>query len=107
MLTPTPDIFTALGQSESAGDGQTAQVVRVSTRSLQTDQGTAGRVWVRESDSLRPVDVRLGLSDGTYTELLQDNLEVGTELVTTVTLPGKESAPTTTRSIFSGGRGRF
>ena len=73
-----------------------AQVLRVTTRPARPDQDTAGRVWVRERDgTLRPIDVRLGLSDGTYTELLQDNLEIGTELVTTVGLPGIESAPTT------------
>jgi HlyD family secretion protein len=106
---PTAEIFAALGQSEGPEGAHTAstQVLRVSTRPARADQDTAGRVWVRERDgTLRPIDVRLGLSDGTYTELLQDNLEIGTELVTTVALPGVASAPTTpARSIFSGRRG--
>ena len=31
---------------------------------------TAGRVWVMDGDRLRPVEVRLGVTDGTATELL-------------------------------------
>ena len=108
---PTPEIFAALGQPDAAGGGRAepSQVVRVSTRSAPTEQGTRGRVWVRDhDDTLQPIDVRLGLSDGTYTELLQDTPEVATELVTAVALPGAESAPATpARNIFGGGRGRF
>jgi HlyD family secretion protein len=107
---PTPEILAALGQGEGAegGHAEPSQVVRISTRSPQTEPASRGRVWVREHDTLQPIDVRLGLSDGTYTELLQDNPEAGTELITTVALPGTESAPTTpTRNIFGGRRGRF
>jgi HlyD family secretion protein len=107
---PTPEIFAALGQAEGVEDGhaEPSQVVRISTRSPQTEQASRGRVWVRKHDTLQPIDVRLGLSDGTYTELLQDDPEAGAELITTVALPGTESAPTTpTRNIFGGRRGRF
>jgi HlyD family secretion protein len=106
---PTPETFAALGQPQAAGTGhpEPLQVVRVSTRSAQTELGTRGRVWVHERGSLLPIDVRLGLSDGTYTELLQDSPEVGTELVTTVARPGDSASTTPARSIFGGGRGRF
>jgi multidrug efflux pump subunit AcrA (membrane-fusion protein) len=70
-------------------------------------EGTRGQVWVREPDAIRSVDVRVGLSDGTNTELLQDTLEPGTELVTGVLLDGNGSEQAMpSRSIFGGGRGR-
>jgi len=51
-------------------------------RSLGT-RGTpaAGRVWVRDGGALKPVDVRLGLTDGTSTELVGDALAEGAEVV--------------------------
>jgi hypothetical protein len=36
---------------------------------LETNE-TTGRVWVLEGEQLRPVEVRLGVTDGTATELL-------------------------------------
>jgi HlyD family secretion protein len=106
---PTPEIFAALGLPAGAGGGrvESSQVVRVNTRSAQMDQGSQGRVWVRDHEALQPIDVRLGLSDGTHTELLQDTPQVGTDLITTVAIPGTDSAPATpTRSIFGGRGGR-
>ncbi|HET7671476.1 MAG TPA: efflux RND transporter periplasmic adaptor subunit [Burkholderiales bacterium] len=44
-------------------------------------QAAAGRVWVLESGSPKPIAVRLGLSDGTTTELLQSPLAEGAEVI--------------------------
>jgi HlyD family secretion protein len=59
---------------------------------------TSGRVWMFVSGQLKPVRLRLGISDGTNTELLGDELEPGTELVTAVI-----TANTTTTSGTGGG----
>ena len=48
-----------------------------------------GRVWVLEGGTPKPVDVRLGLSDGTSTEILGGSLKAGTEVVVG-TLPGAD-----------------
>lgn len=53
---------------------------------------TTGRVWVIEDGRLQEVDVRLGVTDGSATELLGGagrgvDLEAGTTLVTNVTTP--------------------
>jgi hypothetical protein len=47
---------------------------------------SAGRVWLFDNKQLKPVNVRLGITDGTFTELLAgDGLQQGSEVVTTVT----------------------
>jgi len=42
---------------------------------------SAGRVWVLESGAPKPVELRLGLSDGTSTELIGDTLAEGAEVI--------------------------
>jgi HlyD family secretion protein len=49
-------------------------------------QESFGRVWLWVNNQLKPVRVRLGISDGTYTELLSDELPEGTEVVTGILL---------------------
>jgi RND family efflux transporter MFP subunit len=45
-----------------------------------------GRVWLYINKQLKPVNLRLGISDGTWTEVLDGNeLQPGTEVVTNVT----------------------
>jgi HlyD family secretion protein len=44
-----------------------------------------GRVWLFVSNQLKPVNVRLGITDGTNTELMSDELQPGMEVVTGVT----------------------
>ncbi|MDA1117737.1 MAG: efflux RND transporter periplasmic adaptor subunit [Proteobacteria bacterium] len=43
--------------------------------------GAAGRLWVLEAGQPKPVEVRLGLSDGTSTELLDGPLSAGTQVI--------------------------
>ena len=43
-----------------------------------------GRVWTFANKQLKPIRLRLGVSDGTWTELLGNDLQPGTELVTGV-----------------------
>jgi HlyD family secretion protein len=42
---------------------------------------TRGRAWIYENKQLRSVPVRLGVSDGTYFELLEGDLKEGQEVV--------------------------
>ena len=46
---------------------------------------TRGRVWLFIDKQLKPVAVRLGISDGTFTELLSAELPENTELATGAT----------------------
>jgi Barrel-sandwich domain of CusB or HlyD membrane-fusion len=53
-----------------------------------------GRAWLYINKQLKPVSLRLGISDGTNTEILDGNeLQVGTEVVTNITLPTATNAP--------------
>jgi len=46
---------------------------------------TRGRVWLFMNGELKPVNVRLGVSDGTFTELVSGELQQNMEVVTGVT----------------------
>lgn len=55
---------------------------------------TRGRAWLYINKQLKPVSLRLGISDGTNTEVLDGGeLQVGTEVVTNVVLPTTTTAP--------------
>ena len=108
---PTAEIFAALNQLDPSttarAAGDTGRAVRVSTRAAE--EGTPGQVWVHEAGVLKRVDVRVGLADATYTELIGTTLEPGTSVVTGVTLGGTAPAttPAATPNLFgNGNRGR-
>ncbi len=44
-----------------------------------------GRVWVYVDHQLKPVSVRVGITDGTFSELLSGEMKEGAEVVTNVT----------------------
>jgi HlyD family secretion protein len=48
---------------------------------------TQGRVWLFVDRQLKPVNLRLGITDGTLTEFLSGDLQEGTEIVTGITGP--------------------
>lgn len=55
---------------------------------------TRGRAWLYINKQLKPVSLRLGISDGTNTEILDGNeLQVGTEVVTNIVLPTATGTP--------------
>jgi len=85
---PTAEIFAALRQP----------VLR---------QATPGaRVWTYADDRLTLVPVRIGISDGTNTELVETSFEVGARLVTAVNVEGSSTGSTrkTTASPLTPGR---
>ena len=46
---------------------------------------TRGRAWLYMNKQLKPVNLRLGISDGTYTDILDGNeIQPGTEVVTNI-----------------------
>jgi hypothetical protein len=57
-------------------------------------QETRGRVWLYENKNLKLVDLRLGISDGTFTEVLNaDALQPGQEVVTAIITPEMAGRP--------------
>ena len=67
-----------------------------------------GRAWLYIDKQLKPVALRLGISDGTYTEVLSEELQETSEVVTGVTgLGTTRGTPTQggTGNPFTPGRG--
>jgi len=56
---------------------------------------TSGRVWLFVDKKLKSVSLRLGITDGTYTEVIgePEGLQTGQALVTAVNLPQTSSTP--------------
>jgi hypothetical protein len=55
---------------------------------------TRGRAWLYINKNLKPVELRLGISDGTFTEVLNaDAMQPGQEVVTAVVTPEMASRP--------------
>ena len=49
---------------------------------------TRGRAWLWVNKQLKPVQLRLGIFDGTNTEVIAgEGIDVGTEVVTSIILP--------------------
>ena len=63
---------------------------------------TEGRVWTYENNQLKAVPVRLGISDGQTTELIEGALQPDTAVVTNITT-GAETTRTATTATASGG----
>jgi hypothetical protein len=66
---------------------------------------SSGRVWLDANGQLKSVRVRLGITDGTYTELLSGELQAGQELVTAVITPAQAAAAATRSPLMPGGPG--
>jgi hypothetical protein len=68
-----------------------------------------GRLWIDENGHLAGRDVKIGFSNGTFTELLGPEISEGSAVVTNVTLPAATTATTSTSPLLQmtpgGGRG--
>ena len=72
--------------------------------------GTAGRaapkadhgtVWIYEADHIEAVDVTIGATDGSFTEIVTGDVREGTTLAMRVTMPGAAAATAAPRSPTS------
>jgi HlyD family secretion protein len=116
---PTTEMYSLLGQTppsmaRDTGNktggrigsvaGSSAVVVNARFEAAVTPKGTAGRVWLMVDGALTPIDVRVGVTDGTYTELLSSTLVEGMELVSGVAAvqrtKAQSAAPTTTNPLL-------
>jgi HlyD family secretion protein len=66
------------------GSAQSSQSIDALFAPLPTVE-SRGRAWIFVDHQLKPVNLRLGITDGTYTELLGDELQPPMEVVTVVT----------------------
>ncbi len=104
---PSDDIFNALGQivppeahAKAAPPPPPANIGVAPTPITMTSGNTidhffkpfprpetSGTVWVMRNGQLEPVALRLGVTDGTWTELVGTALQPGNQVVTNVLLP--------------------
>jgi HlyD family secretion protein len=82
-VRPTPEMLTALGQPAAAA------------ASTAKRSATEGRIWTFAGGALSAASIRLGITDGSFTELLEPGLAAGTKVVTAIT-SAKTSATATT-----------
>ena len=101
---PSAGRASAPSQAEGARAG--AQTIDQLFGPLPTTE-TQGRVWLEANGQLKSVRVRMGITDGTYTELLSGELQPGQELVTAVVTPAQAAAAATRSPLMPGGRGGF
>jgi hypothetical protein len=69
---------------------------------------TRGRAWLYQDKLLKVINLRLGISDGTNTEVISDDVQDGTEVVTGVTGAGptrNTPTPAGAGNPFTPGRG--
>jgi HlyD family secretion protein len=72
-VRPTAEMLAALGQPATAG---------AATAKRTADEG---RVWTSAGSALSAVSVRLGITDGSFTESIEPGLAAGTKVVTSIT----------------------
>jgi len=119
---PTPEVLAALGNpaatatqprrasvdratgsssaaddTEPASDWRHAATIDAAFGPVPTPNSRA-RLWQIRDGHLVSVAVRLGLTDGTTTELIEGPLEAGSSVVTNVALPASTSAASQSRS---------
>jgi hypothetical protein len=91
----------ATGQSGRRTDIGSAQTIDSLFGPLPQAE-SFGRVWLFMNNQLKPVRLRLGVSDGTYSEVLSGEIEPNAEVVTAVTLAAESAASTPGRSPLMG-----
>ncbi len=64
-----------------------------------------GRAWTYVNNQLQPLRLRLGITDGQFTELIEGDLKEGQDVVTNVTIAGQSTRPATTAFPGFGGAG--
>ena len=107
----SPTVTSPAGRRPGSADGASVPAPATTGRDPQATTIDAlfgplpvvestGRVWMQVNDRLTPVRVRLGITDGQVTELIEGELQEGAELVTAVNT-GAEARPVT------GGVGAF
>jgi hypothetical protein len=70
---------------------------------------TAGRAWLYTDKQLKPIRLRLGITDGQTTEVIDGDVQEGTEVVTNIATANASTRPAPTAFPFGPqpGRGGF
>ena len=83
-----PPAATARRDAQSGARGSTSGTHATGATTIDALFGplpqveSRGRAWLYVDNKLKPVNLRLGVSDGTFTEILEGDLQQGQEVVT-------------------------
>jgi hypothetical protein len=123
LAPPKPSTKGEAGKpgAKSTGEGGVASLIKPKYGTVQNAQTidalfaplpvveSRGRAWVFMDHQMKPVSLRLGITDGTNTELLSGELQQNMEVVTGVTGLGttrtQPQGNATGNPLMPGGRG--
>lgn len=69
------------------------------------DSQTKKQIWVMDNGKLKPVSIIIGITDGSFTEILKGDIKEGQEVVTGSIKKGEEAMVNPFMPQFPGGRG--
>ncbi len=104
---PPPSRAKAQGSSPTPNAGRSSQATTIDALfGPLPASDSQGRVWRFIANQLKPVRVRLGITDGQATELIEGDLQDGAEVVTNATVGTQSTRPAPAGGIptFLGGR---
>ena len=109
---PSKSVLAALAEGPADGGGSGTGARPVATAGTAAPPAGRGTVWIYEGERLRPAEVRIGATDGSFTELVSGDVQEGTKLATRVTMPGATSGSTapaasTSNPLMGSGPRRF
>lgn len=82
---PRPDQIAPIARETTRKEGSTTGS---KSTPAETRKGERGLVWVEERGLVRPVEVRLGLTDGLHTEVVEGDLDADDSVVVGDVAPG-------------------
>jgi HlyD family secretion protein len=88
---PSTELLAALDQPDTRGSSERSR-----------NPASGGEVWTWQDGALRAVPVRVGLSDGANTEVLESALAPGIHVVTSASASDARTARTTASPLFGG-----
>lgn len=94
----------SMGPTQMRGNNGSPMARSSQSGSTGAPKGRRTPVWVLGSDKLlRPVVLKLGLTDGVQTEILEGKLNQGDKIILSAEINGKSLSPATTRMPGMGG----
>jgi HlyD family secretion protein len=91
---PTSGVLAALGQPQANPGRTSTGVAPVATSGKIATPSAHETVWIYAAEHLRPEQVTVGATDGSFTEIVAGNVQDGATLALRVTLPGATTAKT-------------
>lgn len=102
-----PQASQVASDSSDAATTESGRSSRRSTTRSADSSATRGTLWVQDGSLVRPVRVRIGLTDGSMTEILSDKLSEGAPVIVSEMKAGQaKNADVTNPFTPQFGRGR-